>query len=96
MTDIARFQKDHILRSNDNMPLARVVISEDFRFAKGKSIPVLLMMVAESLTANPRGLKYYADGSPYKIADNTPSLRFSRSLGRHNINHFTLEPVDGE
>jgi len=94
MKENSRFQMDHVLRDASDVPLARVVLKDGFIFEKGKPIPVVILMVANSLKINPLTHIYYADGHPYKVPANIPSIRVTNSPAKKYVNSFILEPQD--
>jgi hypothetical protein len=96
MTESSQFSKDHVLRDRNNMPIGRAVVKDGFKFKKGIPIPVDLLMISEGKTSRPENLTYYVDGHPYRIPRNTPRVRFLTANGRHHVNSFILEPVNGK
>lgn len=94
MKENSRFQMDHVLRDDSEVPIARVVLKDGFVFEKGKPIPVVILMVANSLNINPLVHTYYADGHPYKVPSDISPIRVTNSQGKKYINSFTLEPLD--
>ena len=85
------FKHDHIVRTYDMKPIARVILTDDNSYVRGEPIKVAFM----STLMTPQVLMtttFYIDGLPYRIPKGISQLKM-RTLGvRTMLNNFDLIP----
>jgi len=87
------FGKDHVLRSEKNTPIARVVLQSGVEFVPGEPLPVAMLTVSTTQVKKVPGRVFYADGLPYRVPADLSPLKITISGSKILVNNFYLEPV---
>ena len=85
------FVTDHLVRDVSGRPTGRIVLASDYE--EGKDIAVAVMDVSATDKKALAGMVFYIDGNQYKVPEDLPDLRFTKTSGKLLINNFYLRKV---
>jgi len=88
------FSFDHVLRDVNGRAVGRAILLRDSECVVGEPIRLAVLTIPVSLTKNPKSLRYYVDGTPYRIPSDLPPLKLSQSGALHRVNSFSLVPEE--
>jgi hypothetical protein len=85
------FKYDHIARTKDGRPLARLIMPSD-EFSVGENLKVTLLKIPKVFNLPLRGLELYIDNQLYRVPLDLPELKI-RSRGSEDIISNFILPV---
>lgn len=86
------FKYDRYVRDESGRPLGKVVLASEF--VPGKPIACTLLRLPKQFGAKVAGKVFTIDGVRYRVPEDLPALKITKSGGDFLINNFYLEPVD--
>ncbi len=87
------FIVDRLIRTEQGMPIGRIVLFDDNDFELGKPVKISILKVPVQFNLQIIGLEFYIDGVKYRIPEDLPEVKCNKNNADWFVSSTIIYPV---